>query len=132
MPTLFDLREAAVREGSIEPSVSIASDRDLVSEPLDLEGVTAIRLDMPGFKDGRAFSQARLLRQRFGFDGDLIVGGHVLPDQAQAMLRVGVNLVELADDTRIDAFVRGVRAYRYAYQRPAEGRPVFELRRGER
>ncbi|MCQ8186247.1 DUF934 domain-containing protein [Parvularcula maris] len=132
MPTLFDLREGAVRQEGIEPSVSIPSGRDLVAEPLDLEGVTAIRLDMPGFKDGRAFSQARLLRQRFGFEGDLIVGGHVLPDQAQAMLRVGVNLVELADDVRVDAFAQGVKAYRYAYQRPAEGRPVFELRREER
>lgn len=53
-----------------------------------LEGVERIELSFPKFTDGRAFSQARLLRRR-GFQGDIRATGDVLIDQLVQMYRSG-------------------------------------------
>jgi uncharacterized protein (DUF934 family) len=130
MPTLFDLHQGAVRELDLGETLHIGSDVDLAAEPPQLEGIATVGLEMGTFKDGRAFTQARLLRQRLGFEGQIVVRGHVLPDQAQALLRVGASLVELSQPERAEDFAKALRTYRYAYQRPATEAPVFELRGG--
>ena len=55
----------------------------------DLAGVARIELHFPKFSDGRAFSQAFLLRQRIGFQGDIRATGDVLIDQLVQMERTG-------------------------------------------
>jgi uncharacterized protein (DUF934 family) len=50
-----------------------------------LEGVDRVVLNFPKFTDGRAFSQARLLRRRRGFTGDIRATGDVLIDQLVQM-----------------------------------------------
>ena len=45
-----------------------------------LDRLAAIALVFPSFRDGRAYSQARLLRERFGFRGELRATGQVLRD----------------------------------------------------
>ena len=61
------------------------------ADPLtvSLEGVQRVELDFPKFTDGRAFTQARLLRQRRGFAGDIRATGDVGIDQLVQMHRVG-------------------------------------------
>ncbi len=56
---------------------------------VSLDGVTRIDLDFPNFTDGRAFSQAYLLRRRRGFKGDIRATGDVLIDQLVQMQRTG-------------------------------------------
>ncbi len=65
----------------------LANDADPLEVPLD--GVDRIELDFPKFTDGRAFTQARLLRQRRGFTGDIRATGDVLIDQLVQMHRTG-------------------------------------------
>jgi uncharacterized protein (DUF934 family) len=65
----------------------LANDADALSIPL--EGVDRVELQFPKFTDGRAFTQARLLRQRRGFSGDIRATGDVLIDQLVQMYRVG-------------------------------------------
>jgi uncharacterized protein (DUF934 family) len=69
------------------------------ADPLEasLEGVERIELDFPKFTDGRAFTQARLLRQRRGFSGDIRATGDVLIDQLVQMYRVGFSSAVLKE-----------------------------------
>lgn len=63
---------------------------------VDLTGVRVIELQFPKFSDGRAFSQAFLLRRRLGFAGEIRATGDVLIDQVLQMQRSGFTQAVLA------------------------------------
>ena len=87
------------RGGQIGIRLAPTDDTDQLSG--ELTGVTLIELDFPGFGDGRLFSQAHLLRNKLGFQGEIRAVGHYLPDQIYFLSRVGVNAFELADAAQI-------------------------------
>lgn len=62
----------------------------------DLGRFALIALDFPKFTDGRAFSAARLLREKYGFTGELRAVGNVLADQIPFMRRVGFDSFEVS------------------------------------
>ena len=66
-------------------------------EPLQLDGVTTVVLQFPKFTDGRAFSQAFLLRRRLGFTGEIRATGDVLIDQLVQMQRTGFSSAVLRE-----------------------------------
>ncbi len=68
----------------------------------DLTGITRIDLNFPKFTDGRAYSQAFLLRRRLGFTGELRATGDVLIDQLVQMERSGFDVAVLRADQNID------------------------------
>ena len=127
MPKLLDLATGELVEGGAA-QLALAHDTDIMTDAPALDGVSVIAVDLPKFKDGRAFTQIRVLRDRYRFEGEIRVTGHVIPDQAQMLARVGASTVELTDESRLDDFRTGLRAYRYAYQRAAQGDPAFALR----
>ena len=89
-----------------------------------------IALEFPKFSDGRAYSQARGLRERLGFAGELRVTGDVLIDQALFMRRCGFDAFEIADAARAPRFVEAFRTFSVFYQPAGDGRaPVSALRR---
>lgn len=61
-----------------------------------LSSLDAVALEIPRYTDGRAYSTARLLRRRFGFDGEIRAVGHVLRDQLSYLERCGVDAFVLA------------------------------------
>ena len=63
----------------------------------DLTGITRIDLHFPKFTDGRAYSQARLLRQRRQFIGEIRATGAVLIDQLVHMARCGFDVAVLKE-----------------------------------
>lgn len=69
---------------------------------LDLTGVTRIDLHFPKFTDGRAYSQAFLLRRRLGFAGELRATGDVLIDQLAQMQRTGFTVAVLRADQNLE------------------------------
>jgi uncharacterized protein (DUF934 family) len=73
----------------------LANDADALQVPLD--GVDRIELDFPKFTDGRAYSQAYLLRRRRKFAGDIRATGDVLIDQLVQMQRTGFSSAVLKD-----------------------------------
>ncbi|HYF41000.1 MAG TPA: DUF934 domain-containing protein [Ramlibacter sp.] len=75
--------------------LALANDADPLAA--ELEGVDRIELHFPKFTDGRAFTQARLLRQRRGFQGDIRATGDVLVDQLVQMWRVGFSSAVLKE-----------------------------------
>lgn len=93
---------------------------------LDLAGVTRIDLHFPKFTDGRAYSQAFLLRRRLGFTGEIRATGDVLIDQLVQMERTGFDVAVLREDQNIDFAQRQFDRYRGFYQGDAVTvQPVF-------
>ncbi|MEJ7931772.1 DUF934 domain-containing protein [Ramlibacter sp. AN1015] len=93
-------REAGDLDGRAEIGVLVlANDADPLE--VSLEGVRRIELHFPKFSDGRAFSQAFLLRRRRGFQGDIRATGDVLIDQLVQMQRTGFSSAELRADQDI-------------------------------
>jgi uncharacterized protein (DUF934 family) len=89
-----------------------------------------VALEFPKFTDGRAYSQARLLRERLGFAGELRATGQVLPDQLFFMRRCGFDAFDLAKGEPVEAWQRGMASFSVFYQPAADGRePVNALRR---
>jgi len=76
-------------------TVALANDADALK--LNLDGVERVDLHFPSFTDGRAFSQAFLLRRRRGFKGDIRATGDVLIDQLVQMQRTGFSSAVLRD-----------------------------------
>jgi uncharacterized protein (DUF934 family) len=80
-----------------EQVVSLANDEDPLTLKGRVDGVGRIELHFPHFTDGRAYSQAYLLRRRLGFKGDLRATGDVLIDQLMQMERTGFSSAVLKD-----------------------------------
>jgi uncharacterized protein (DUF934 family) len=87
-----------------------------------LERLAMIALVFPTFRDGRAYSQARLLRERHGYDGELRATGQVLRDQFVFMLRAGFDAFEVKKESDAEAFAVSVRRYSVFYQPTGDGR----------
>lgn len=73
----------------------------------DLPRFALIALDFPKFSDGRAFSTARLLREKFGYFGELRAVGNVLADQIPLMRRVGFDSFEVSNAPTRRALTEG-------------------------
>jgi uncharacterized protein (DUF934 family) len=87
----------------------------------DLERFDLVALEFPKFADGRAFTYARLLRERHGYTGELRATGDVLRDQYQFMLRCGFDAFEIADPASIDGWRQSATEITVWYQPAAEG-----------
>lgn len=83
---------------------------------LDLRGVDALALCFPKFTDGRAFTQAHLLRRRLGFRGAVVATGEVLVDQLQQMRRCGFTHAVLCTDQDVESAQRLLALYDAHYQ----------------
>jgi uncharacterized protein (DUF934 family) len=80
-----------------------------------------IALTFPAFTDGRAYSQARQLRTKYGFEGELRATGNVLADQAAFLHRVGFDSFEVDAAQSLDVWNKAVRSMSVAYQRGYDG-----------
>lgn len=98
----------------------------------DLDRVELVALEFPRFNDGRAFSQARQLRERYGYAGELRATGQVLRDQLLFMARRGFDAFELAKGEPAAAWEAAIAEFSVFYQPTGDGRPTArELRRAE-
>ena len=93
---------------------------------LKLEGVTRIDLNFPKFTDGRAYSQAFLLRRRLGFQGEIRATGDVLVDQVVQMARTGFDVAVLREDQSMNVAQRQIDRFKGFYQGDAVTvKPIF-------
>lgn len=109
--------------------VVLASDQspDLVAD--DLGRFDLVALDFPAFTDGRAYSYARLLRERLGFKGEIRAVGNVLRDQVAFMVRCGFDAFEMADANAAEAFKQALEEVSVTYQPASDARrPAMALR----
>jgi len=91
-----------------------------------LDGIHTVQLQFPSFADGRAFSQAFLLRRRLGFTGQIRAIGDVLIDQLAQMQRSGFTQAVLRADQSIEHGQKLLAQYNAYYQGDAvDTRPHF-------
>ncbi len=123
--TMKIVSASALSESANDAKVlSITNDTDPLE--VSLEGVTRIDLHFPKFTDGRAFSQAYLLRRRLGFKGEIRATGDVLIDQLVQMERTGFDVAVLRADQNRDFAQRQFDRYRAFYQADAvTAQPLF-------
>ena len=105
------------------------NNRDLDDLVPYLDRLAAVALVFPSFRDGRAYSQARLLRERHGYDGEMRATGQVLRDQFVFMSRAGFDAFEVKKDADADAFAETVKRYSVFYQPTGDGRVTALNRR---
>ncbi|HSV51589.1 MAG TPA: DUF934 domain-containing protein [Burkholderiaceae bacterium] len=94
--------------------LALANDAD--PRTLSLEGVDRIDLQFPKFTDGRAYSQAFLLRRRLGFKGEIRATGDVLIDQLVQMQRTGFDVAVLREGVDASAAQRQFDRFSAFYQ----------------
>ena len=105
------------------------NNRDLDELVPYLDRLAAVALVFPSFRDGRAYSQARLLRERHGYDGELRATGQVLRDQFVFMLRAGFDAFEVKKESDAEAFAATAKRYSVFYQPTGDGRVTALNRR---
>ncbi len=80
-------------------SVRLPNDVDLESFALRLPTIKTILVEFPSFADGRGFSIARELRKKYGYEGQLIADGPLIPDQYVYALQCGFDAVKVDEET---------------------------------
>ncbi len=99
----------------------------------DVSRFALIVLNFPKFTDGRAYSQARLLRTRYGYKGELRAEGDVLRDQLLFMKRVGFNSFVVGERAIKENWAKAFSEFDVFYQQAPDGRPwVMRQRLGPR
>jgi uncharacterized protein (DUF934 family) len=112
-----------------EHAIWIDGDTEIEDLLEDLEHFSIIALDFPAFKDGRSYSHACLLRQRYGYKGDLRAIGDVLRDQLFYMQRCGMNSFEVREDKDIEDALKSLNEFSVRYQAAADGAvPIYKQR----
>lgn len=86
----------------------------------DLASFDLVALEFRAFTDGRCYSHARLLRERYGFRGEIRAVGEVLRDQLYFLARCGVNAFEIIDDEHSDEWLDAFNEFSVQYQAAAD------------
>lgn len=127
-----------IKERRIAAEPALSPDQKVIRlEPADdpakvageLEGVARVEVNFPKFGDGRGYSIGRLLRERYGYKGELRAIGDVLRDQLRLMFRCGFDAYALRADKdfndALNAFDEFTVQYQGAFDEPA---PLFRRR----
>ena len=109
--------------------VRLAPDEAPEALAYDLPRIAVVALTFPKFRDGRAYSAARVLREPLNFTGEVRAVGDVLREQIYFMLRCGFDAFVPADGATADEVAAAAGRYRHVYQRAADGlEPAFVQR----
>lgn len=112
--------------------VGVWLDSDETAEQLAdaVDTLPLIALNFPVFKDGRPFSTARLLRERYGFTGELRAVGHIIRDQLCYMRRCGFNAFDFGDqEIDLEQAAESLNDFTEYYQASVdEPLPIFRRR----
>jgi len=108
-----------VKSGTLAPAIAP-----------DLERFALVAVEFPKFRDGRGFSTARELRERFGYQGEIRAVGHIIPDQYQFMMRTGFTSAEAPEGTNPESWARALTEITVAFQPSLDDpQPLSLLRR---
>jgi len=91
----------------------------------DVNHFALIALEFPKFRDGRAFSWARMLRTRLGYTGEIRAVGDFLYDQVNYQHRVGFDAWEVPDHFTIEMFTKALTEMTNVYQPSTDGRTTI-------
>ena len=124
---LADVADIARREAPT--GVLWPNNRKVAELAPHLDRLALVELTFPNFKDGRAYSQARILRERYGYRGELRASGQILRDQFLFLVRAGFDALDVAKAADVDAYAAALARYSVFYQVAGEGRTPAARRR---
>ncbi|WP_321880085.1 DUF934 domain-containing protein [Paraburkholderia bannensis] len=101
---------------AVDAVFALPNDADPLAHALEIAAAARVELHFPAFTDGRAFSQAWLVRRRLGFKGDLRATGEVLADQLLQMERTGFSSAVLQEGVERDEAERQLERFASFYQ----------------
>ena len=108
--------------------VLLANDVEVTEIAADLPRLALVALQFPKWVDGRAYSQAKVLRARYRYAGQIRAIGEVLVDMLPLLQRTGFDAVAMRADQSRDAAERALGFFRGHYQGDAlDNRPLFAL-----
>ena len=125
-------RDALLARGA-PIGLKLKSDQSPEAVADDVDRFAVIALEFPRFRDGRAYSYARLLRERYGYTNELRAVGDVLLEQLFYMVRTGFDAFEIQSADPLRDFEVAMGDFSVWYQPTADGRPTaMQLRHGMR
>jgi uncharacterized protein (DUF934 family) len=129
--TRFQAEAGALLKHGRDVGVRVEADQSVDDLAYDLPRIAVVALNFPKFGDGRAYTSARLLRERYGFTGEIRAVGDVLREQAGFMVRCGFDAFAPSDGSTPEQWAAAAGRFRHVYQRGSDGRePAFALRDG--
>jgi uncharacterized protein (DUF934 family) len=112
---------------NLELTLESSETADLIGD--DAQSFQRISINFPKFADGRGYSAARLLRERFAYKGELRATGDVLIDQLYFMKRCGFDTFALRDDQIVEDAIAAFSTFTVNYQNDAnDQQPLFRRR----
>ncbi|MGQ4879844.1 DUF934 domain-containing protein [Billgrantia sp. LNSP4103-1] len=132
-PAIVPLARWQAAEGSEALAPWLSSDTELTLELAEeLASAPLIAIDFPKFTDGRGYSLARLLRERYGYEGEIRAIGDVLVDQVFFLTRCGFDALSLREDQWLEDALHALNAFSRAYQPAVDvPEPLFRQRMRE-
>lgn len=121
-------REALLERESLV-GVRLKSDESPEAIAGDLQSIALVALEFPQFRDGRAYSYARILRERYNYGGEVRAVGDVLMEQLHFMLRTGFDAFEIDSEDPLGQFEAARADFTVWYQPTGDGRPTAIQRR---
>lgn len=108
-------------QASLQPfrgtvGIWIESDEEIEDLETIPPEVPVVAINFPKFVDGRGFSTARLIRERYQYQGELRAIGHFIRDQLFYLKRCGVNAFQFDDEMNLDAAKQSLNDFSDAYQ----------------
>ena len=131
MPLKYWLEQSAELDGQAGlVGVWLDSDEEVEALADDLAQLPVVALNFPKFVDGRGFSSARLLRDRYDYKGEIRAIGNVIQDQLFMLQRCGFSQYCLADNVDLEAAAKSLNDFSDSYQTAADqDQPLFKRRR---
>ncbi len=128
----FEKDRGALLERNAPLGVRLKSDENPARLGDDVNRLSLVVLEFPKFRDGRAFSWARMLRTRFGFQGEIRAVGDFLFDQVNYQHRVGFDAWEVPDSFTVADFTKALTEMTDVYQPSADGKKTIRQLRAAR
>ena len=125
----FSAQREILKQRGGQLGVRLRSDQEAKAVVPFLSDLALVAVEFPGFKDGRGYTTARLLRDRFGFKGQIRAVGDVLRDQLFYMRRCGFDAFELKAGKESRGALAAFQDFSVTYQGAADDpRPLFRRR----
>jgi uncharacterized protein (DUF934 family) len=119
-PLIFTLAQwqqaRATRPVTLRSGLAVPNTADLAALDEDLDRVALLALEFPKMSDGRAYTQARLLRGRYGYRGEIRATGEVIADMLPLLQRCGFDAVQLRADQDLATAQRALQFFTGFYQ----------------
>jgi len=128
----FQKERAHLLERNTPIGVRLRSDESPALLGDDVNRLSLVALEFPKFRDGRAFSWARMLRTRLGFTGEIRAVGDFLYDQLSYQHRTGFDAWEVPDHFTLEQFQRALGEMTEVYQPSADGKKTIRQLRASR